>query len=209
MPFDAFLAQRIRTLLQDVPGITDKHMFGGVAFLCRGHMFLGIVGSALMVRVGPDAYDAALTRRHVRVMDFTGKPLRGYVYVDPPGIRTARDLSAWMKRSLAFVATLPVKKASAQTSARPRATASPSRLAGFGPKSAQALAAVGVKTIADLQAADPYELYRRLKARDRRVSLNFLYGIMAARDGTHWRDVQKSRRLEILLRLEELGLAPR
>ena len=82
-------------------------------------------------------------------------------------------------------------------------------LPGFGPKSSSALAAVGVTTLAALKRRDPYRLYGELKARDPRVSLNFLYGILAARDGIDWREVQKTRRTEILLALDELGLAPR
>lgn len=206
MAFDAVLAERVRKVLGDVPDITEKRMFGGIAFMLRGHMFAGIVDSTLMARVGTEAYEAMLSRRHVRVMDFTGKPLRGYVYVDAPGLRSSRDLATWTQRCLSFVATLPGKKAPASRRARPRATAATSTLVGFGPKSASALPAVGVHTVGELQAHDPYDLYRRLKIMDRRVSLNFLYGIIAARDGMHWREVRKTRRLEILLRLEELGL---
>lgn len=85
-------------------------MFGGIAFMMRGHMFAGTLGEALMVRVGPAEYERALARKHVRVMDFTGKPLRGFVAVDPAGIRTARELGSWLKRGMAFAATLPPKK---------------------------------------------------------------------------------------------------
>ena len=81
-------------------------------------------------------------------------------------------------------------------------------LPGFGPKTSSALARVGIKTHAALRARNPYELYRELKGRDASVNLNFLYGIIAAQEGCHWREVQKSRRLDILLVLEDMGLAP-
>lgn len=81
-------------------------------------------------------------------------------------------------------------------------------LPGFGPKSTEALARIGITRLDQLKPLDPYEVYARLKATMPGVSLNFLYGIIAAVEGCHWRDVQRTRRTEILLRLEELGLAP-
>ncbi len=76
-------------------------------------------------------------------------------------------------------------------------------LAGFGPKTTRALADVGIRTLEALRARDPYELYRELKRRDPAVSLNFLYAILAAQDGCDWREVQRTRRTEIALRLDE------
>ena len=106
MAYDQGLAERLRELLQDHAGIAEKKMFGGLCFLSRGYMFVGIVGEALMARVGPDAYEKALCRPHVRVMDFTGKPMKGYVFVDPPGYEEDRDLKRWVEESLKFVGTL-------------------------------------------------------------------------------------------------------
>jgi TfoX/Sxy family transcriptional regulator of competence genes len=109
MAFDEGLAERLRELLQDRPGIAEKRMFGGLCLLARGHMFVGIVGEALMACVGPDAYAAALRRPHARVMDFTGRPMKGYVFVDPPGYEEDRDLKRWVEESLEFVGTLAEK----------------------------------------------------------------------------------------------------
>jgi hypothetical protein len=78
--------------------ITERKMFGGLAFLYRGRMCCGIVGSDLMVRVPDDEFDAVARGRHVRPMDFTGRPLRGFVYVSPPGFRTAAALRTWLSR---------------------------------------------------------------------------------------------------------------
>ena len=111
MAYDEGLAERIRELLQDRRGIGERKMFGGIAFMCRGHMFVGIVGDALMARVGPVRYQEALARPHVREMDFTGKPMKGYVFVDPPGLEGDDDLGEWIERGLAFVGTLPAKGA--------------------------------------------------------------------------------------------------
>ncbi|AWI76616.1 RNA methyltransferase [Parazoarcus communis] len=109
MAYDEGLAQRLREVLQSERDIAEKRMFGGLAFMSRGYMFVGITGELLMARVGPDDYEQALSRPHVRVMDFTGKPMRGYVYVDPPGFEADSDLSDWVGRCHRFVLTLPPK----------------------------------------------------------------------------------------------------
>jgi TfoX/Sxy family transcriptional regulator of competence genes len=89
--------------------VTEKKMFGGLAFLLDGKMFCGIVKDDLMVRVGPDRHDAALAEPHVRPMDFTGRPMVGYVFVGPGGSRTEKAIRKWVDRSTAFVATLEAK----------------------------------------------------------------------------------------------------
>lgn len=75
-------------------------MFGGLCFLRRGKMFVGIVGNELMVRVGKDIYEAALAEPHVREMDFTGRPMRGYVYVEPRGVDRDEPLQKWVTCAL-------------------------------------------------------------------------------------------------------------
>jgi len=109
MASDEKLAERVRVALKGRRGIAEKKMFGGVAFLSRGNMLCGVVGSDLVVRVGPDAYEEALARPHAREMDFTGRPMKGMVYVAPAGVRTARQLDAWLERGLAFARSLPAK----------------------------------------------------------------------------------------------------
>lgn len=107
MAYDEGLAQRIReTLDPDVP-MVEKRMFGGLAFMAHGHMCFGILGPALMARIGPTDYEAALAQPHVRKMDFTGRPMAGYVFVDPPGIERDEDLGRWLSACLTFVRTLP------------------------------------------------------------------------------------------------------
>jgi TfoX/Sxy family transcriptional regulator of competence genes len=86
-------------------------MFGGLAFLHRGNMCCGIVGSDLMVRVGAEEYERVVTARHARPMDFTGRPAKGMVYVAPEGLRTEKALRHWIDRGVRFTASLPPKKA--------------------------------------------------------------------------------------------------
>jgi TfoX/Sxy family transcriptional regulator of competence genes len=110
MAFDEKLADRIRDALNRRKGISEKKMFGGLCFLLNGNMVFGIVKDEIMVRVGPDQYERALKRKHCREMDFTGKPMNGYVYVGRDGIRRADSLKSWLELGLAFGRTLPRKE---------------------------------------------------------------------------------------------------
>ena len=98
MAYDDELAKRIRQVFGARRDIAERKMFGGLAFLLRGHMCCGIVGDDLMVRVDEEDYDALLRRSHVRQMDFTGKALRGFVYVSAPGFRTTAALRTSLSR---------------------------------------------------------------------------------------------------------------
>ena len=108
--FDEALAVRIREALRDRMDVTERKMFGGLAFLVRGHMCCGIVGNDLMVRVGAGDHERALAEPHARPMDFTGRPSRGMVYVGAAGVRTKQALRGWIARGLRFTQTLPDKK---------------------------------------------------------------------------------------------------
>jgi len=110
MAYDEQLAERIRTTLGDTVGVEERKMFGGIAFLHRGNMVCGVVGETLMLRLGAERAEAALDEPHARPMDFTGRPMRGMVYVDPPGFPTDEALAAWVGRALEFASTLPPKR---------------------------------------------------------------------------------------------------
>jgi hypothetical protein len=109
MAFDEKLAQRIRQELESVPGVVEKRMFGGVAFLLNGNMCVGVHKDALMVRLAPDATDAALKKLHTRVFDLTGKPMKGWLLVDPEGVTTAAALKKWVGQGVAYAGSLPEK----------------------------------------------------------------------------------------------------
>ena len=89
--------------------VVEKRMFGGIAFMLRGNMCCGIVRDDLMVRVGPERLEEALAQPHARPMDFTGRPMKGMVYVGPEGLRSDTDLNAWLRRAVEFTETLPPK----------------------------------------------------------------------------------------------------
>jgi TfoX/Sxy family transcriptional regulator of competence genes len=109
MAYDDELAERVRAVVAERDDVHEKPMFGGLCLLAHGNMFAGVQSDSLMLRVGPDGYEEALGRPHARIMDFSGRPMRGYVYVDPPGFATEAQLREWVDLSLAFVDTLPAK----------------------------------------------------------------------------------------------------
>ena len=111
MAFDERFAERVRESLASVPGVTEIKMFGGLCFTVGGNMAVGVVGNELLVRVAKDDNgDALLERPHTRPMDFTGKPMRGFLYVTPEGVRTRRALKDWVDRGVCFASSLPPKK---------------------------------------------------------------------------------------------------
>jgi TfoX/Sxy family transcriptional regulator of competence genes len=109
MAYDEGLAERLREIYEAAGGAAEKKMFGGLAFMVNGHMSCGVVNDTLMARVGPETYRQALGLPHAREMDFTGKPLRGFVYVAPEGIESDQALESWVAMSLRFVRSLPPK----------------------------------------------------------------------------------------------------
>jgi len=109
MAYDERVAERVREIVQSRSGISERKMFGGLAFMLQGHMFIGVLGSTLMARVGPDEYANALKRPYVREMDFTGRPMKGYVYVDPDGFGSVEALRFWLDKCYEFAASLPPK----------------------------------------------------------------------------------------------------
>jgi TfoX/Sxy family transcriptional regulator of competence genes len=109
MAFDEGLAHRVREQLSDRRDLTEKKMFGGLCVLLGGNMCCGIVGEELMLRVGPDAYESTLARTHAREMDFTGRALRGMVYVGAEGIAEDSELAEWLGLAVAFAGGLRPK----------------------------------------------------------------------------------------------------
>ena len=109
MAFDPGLAERVRVALGARSGVTECRMFGGLVFLVDGKMFVGVRDSSLMARVGPERNKDALAMPYIRVMDFTGKPMKGYVYIDPPAIADDSQLKAWVSWCAQYVAGLPAK----------------------------------------------------------------------------------------------------
>lgn len=110
MAYDKGLAQRIREQLQGRPDVEEKKMFGGLCFMVSNHMCCGIMDDALLARVGPDRYDESLSKDHVTQMDFTGRPMKGFVVVEAAGLSSDSELAEWITTCLNFVKSLPPKK---------------------------------------------------------------------------------------------------
>lgn len=109
MAYNESLAGRVRNILRDERGVMEKKMFGGLCFMVQGNMCVGIAGEDLMVRCGPAEYAQALKATHARPMDFTGRPMKGFVFVSPEGLKTAAQLRKWISLGVAFAKSLPRK----------------------------------------------------------------------------------------------------
>lgn len=109
MPYDEGLAERLRDAYSMTDGVTERKLFGGIVFLVNGNMSCGVVKNTLMVRVGTELYEEALGRPHAREMDFTGRSMKGFVYVEPEGFESDEDLDDWVQLSCRFVSTLPAR----------------------------------------------------------------------------------------------------
>ena len=125
MSASTLLIERVRAELADRADVVEKRMVGGQSFVVSGHLCLGVSGDALMVRVGPEDYERALTEPNVRPLTFGAKHPVGYVLIDPPATRSAADLARWIRRGLDYVATVP--RPSALRGSDRRASVSPRR----------------------------------------------------------------------------------
>jgi len=106
MAYDEQLAERVRTIFQTEPTYSEKKMFGRVCFMVAGEIAVEVDGTDLMVRPGPENYEAALALPHARPMDFTGRRMKGFVYVESAGLETDTALTAWVERGAAFARSL-------------------------------------------------------------------------------------------------------
>ncbi|MGZ3932706.1 MAG: TfoX/Sxy family protein [Bacteroidia bacterium] len=102
MAYNETLAGRIRESLVQLPKVEEKKMFGGVCFMVNDKMCIGVVGDEMMCRIGPEAEEKALEKTGCRPMDFTGRPMKGYVYVSDEGMRTKKNFEYWINLRLDF-----------------------------------------------------------------------------------------------------------
>ena len=109
MAYDEQLAERVRAVLSDEFGVTEQKMFGGLAFMLRGNMCVGVMGDDLILRLGPDRGPTALEEPGISVMDFTGRPMKAFVMAEPATIASDDDLRRWVGEAVAFAASLPEK----------------------------------------------------------------------------------------------------
>jgi TfoX/Sxy family transcriptional regulator of competence genes len=109
MASDPKLVARLDAMLAGRSGVEQRKIFGGVAYMLRGNVCVGVYKDSLIVRAGEREAGTLLRRAHVRPMDITGKPLKGWIMVEPDGLRRKADLSRYVDAALEFVADLPAK----------------------------------------------------------------------------------------------------
>lgn len=109
MAFDEQLAAKVRKELSGQPGIVEKKMFGGLAFLVNGNMSVGVYRDELIVRLAPEEAEAALKEPGARVFDITGRPMKGWLMVGGAGVEQSSSLAKWVRRGVGYAATLPKK----------------------------------------------------------------------------------------------------
>jgi hypothetical protein len=108
MAYNEKLAKRIREEFGEIPFV-EKKMFGGVGFLILGNMACGVYKNDMIVRVSPEKHEKLLKKNHTKIFDITGRPMRGWLMVEPEGCKAAKQLSAWVKEGVEFALTLPAK----------------------------------------------------------------------------------------------------
>lgn len=119
MAYDEELAERVRAALDDVNGVAEIRMFGGLCFTVAGNMAVGVSHDDLLVRMSPDDGDAALTEPGVRLMEVGSRTSRGFLAVAPEATATDRKLRAWIERGVAFASSLPPKRPKPKKPKRP------------------------------------------------------------------------------------------
>lgn len=119
MAYDEKLAERVRAALDTVPDVAEIKMFGGLCYTVHGNMAVGVNGDDLLVRMEPEAADAVLAEQGARPMDFTGRAMRGFLFVGPDGLRTERALERWVGRGVGFASSLPPKRPKPRRPRRP------------------------------------------------------------------------------------------
>jgi TfoX/Sxy family transcriptional regulator of competence genes len=109
MAYDEALADDIRMRLAEHPQVTERQMFGGIAFMINGNMAVGVTGDELMVRVGREGHDEAISRPGARLFDMSGRPMKGWLVVSQDGFATEGALVDWIEMGVAFAESLPAK----------------------------------------------------------------------------------------------------
>lgn len=125
MAYNLTLAQRIREIVYVQKDASERKMFGGICFMIGGNMVCGVVGDELMSRINPENHAVALERPHAKPMEFTGRSMKGYLFIEPEGIRTKRELAYWVNQGIKVAQSIPPKgsKAKKAGASKPKAKA--------------------------------------------------------------------------------------
>lgn len=110
MAYDEDLAERVREVLAARADVTERKMFGGIGFMVAGNMCVGVMDDDLIVRLDPDEAERALAEPHVRAFDYTGRPMKGWLFAGPEATAEDEALAGWVDAAFAFASSLPAKK---------------------------------------------------------------------------------------------------
>ena len=212
MPFDPKLAERVRSIVTRIGGFSEKKMFGGLAFMLSDKMCCGVLEDKLVARIGPEQYESAIRKAHVSPMDFTGRPLRGYVYVASQGLKSDAQLQGWIQQSISFTSTLGTKsntrkrKTISQVTAEENARNIPlSKLVNFGPVTLPEFKAMGLTTFGQLEDLGWEAVCRKwVEHFPERLNANAFIGVIATLEGISWTKVSASDRARARLLVSEL-----
>jgi TfoX/Sxy family transcriptional regulator of competence genes len=190
MPYSETLFSRVNQCLRSKSGFEHKKMFGGICYLKRGNMVIGIVEDMLMVRVGPKNYEKALKQKHVKEMDFTGRPMKGYVFVQKEGLKNSAQIKKWIELALEFSATLPKKSAPKNENTTPL-----KKIKNFGPVTSSEFSSMGILTLGDLRALGFEETCRRwVQYYPQRLNANAFLGVICTLEETVWTKASPEQR---------------
>lgn len=201
MAYDTKLSARIEKHLSKLKSLEQKRMFGGLCFLYRGNMLCGVTGNKLMLRVGPEQYERTLKLKHASKMEFTGKALKGFVFVSPSGVKNKRGLAKWLKLATHYCKSLPAKTAKASEKiARGRevefGSSTPlSKLKNFGPITRRELSSMGITNYGHLERLG-FEAACRAYVRSypERLNANAFLGILCTLEHTVWTQATPNQR---------------
>jgi TfoX/Sxy family transcriptional regulator of competence genes len=200
---DEKLATRIRAILtkERLGELSEKKMFGGLAFMLGDKMCVGVLQDQLVARLGPDQTKSALKKPHVSPMDFTGRALKGYVYVSWPGIKSDDALKTWIQQAITFTSTLlgepssrSKRKTISQIDSAETARATPlSRLVNFGPVTLPEFKTMGLTTYGELEDLGWEAVCRKwVENFPERLNANAFIGVIATLEGISWTRVSAS-----------------
>lgn len=200
MAYDTQLENRIREILKNTTHITSKRMFGGVCIMHKGHMLCGITKSKLMIRVGAEQYQAALKLKHAKVMDITGKPLKGFIFVTPTGYKTKAALKKWLLMALNFTKKQPSKEKPSGILRRSRKPGDKNhtpltQIKNFGPVSRAEYASMGITTLEQIQKLGFEETCRQyVTYYPERLNANAFLGVICSLENTVWTKATSQQR---------------
>lgn len=205
MSYNVELEKRITKILKAKKKIETKNMFGGICFMHNGNMLCGIDKNRLMVRVGPDQYESALKMKYAKVMDITGKPMKGFVFVNEDGLKSEANLKKWIQLGLNFTSYLPPKKPKTK-SGKPKTNSTPIRQArNIGKVSSEELKSIGIINLGQLKSKGWETVFEHLvQAFPNRLNLNMATSLIGAVEDCDWKRVPKELKHEAKVLISDL-----